>query len=311
MIYRTFGKTGWDVSVVGLGTWNLGNQWGEMSDQAAADILIAAIDNGMNLLDTAESYGIPNGMSELRIGKTITPAMRDKLIVVTKVGNWGKRTNGSVPKTSADSIRLCGHACLGRMQTDRMDVLLCHEGDIEDPTVYVEGFDALREEGFVREYGISTNSLDVLTNFYDISNGACAVVEVDYSLMNRKPEDGFLDFCLEKNLGILVRGPLAKGVLSGKYNRDSVFTDTIREDWNAGKSDRPGYEGMLDRLEVIREAVGDDSKLVETSLRYVISHKSNPVVIPGATKVAQVVSNAEAGAELMDDALYEKLSAMG
>jgi len=311
MIYRAFGKTGWDVSVVGLGTWNLGNQWGEMSDQEAADILIAAIDNGMNLIDTAESYGIPNGMSELRIGKAITPAMRDKLILVSKIGNWGKRTNGSVPKTSADSIRLCGHACLGRMQTDRVDVMLCHESNIKDPTVYVEGFDALREEGFVREYGISTNSLDVLKNFYETSSGVCAVVEVDYSLMNRKPEDGFLNYCHEKNLGILVRGPLAKGVLSGKYNRDSVFTDTIRGDWNAGKSDRADYEGMLGRLEGIRDAVGDDSKLVETALRYVISHKSNPVVIPGATKVAQVASNAEAGAALLDDALYQKLSAMG
>ena len=310
MIYRTFGKTGWDVSVVGLGTWNLGNQWGQMSDNQAADILLAAIDNGMNLLDTAESYGIPNGTSELRIGKTITPSMRDKLIIVSKVGNWGKRTGVSVPKTGADSIRLCGHACLGRMKTDRIDVLLCHEGNIEDPTVYVEGFDALREEGFVREYGISTNSGDVLKKFYEMSNGECAVVEVDYSLINRKPEDGFLDYCIEKNLGILVRGPLAKGILSGKYNRECVFTDTVREDWNVGKSSRAGYEQMLSRLEVIRETVGDDSKLVDTSLRYVISHKSNPVVIPGATKVSQVVSNAEAGAELLDDALYQKLSAM-
>ena len=90
MIYRTFGKTGWRVSVVGLGTWNLGNQWGELSDQEATDILLTAIDKGMNLLDTAESYGIPNGMSELRIGKTLTPSMRDKLIVVSKIGNWGE-----------------------------------------------------------------------------------------------------------------------------------------------------------------------------------------------------------------------------
>ena len=74
MIHRPFGRTGWQVSVVGLGTWNLGNQWGEMSDADARDIILAAIDNGMNLLDTAESYGIPNGASELRIGKTLTPA---------------------------------------------------------------------------------------------------------------------------------------------------------------------------------------------------------------------------------------------
>ena len=310
MIYRRFGKTGWDVSVVGLGTWNLGNQWGEMSDAEASDILLASIDQGMNLLDTAESYGIPNGMSEMRIGKTITPAMRDGLIVVSKVGNWGKRTNGSVPKTSADSIRVCGHACLGRMRTDRIDVLLCHEGDIKDPSVYVAGFDALVAEGSVRHYGISTNSLDVLRTFYDMSNGACAVVEVDYSLLNRKPEDGFLDYCLEKDLGILVRGPLAKGVLSGRYDADSVFTDTVRKGWNQGESDRAAYEKLLDRLAAVRAVVGDDDQLVETALRFVIAHKSNPVVIPGATKVSQVESNAAAGAELMDRGLYKKLCAI-
>jgi aryl-alcohol dehydrogenase-like predicted oxidoreductase len=73
MICRRFGKTGWDVSAVGLGTWNLGNQWGEMTDAEARDIILAAVDSGMNLLDTAESYGIPNGTSEMRIGKTLTP----------------------------------------------------------------------------------------------------------------------------------------------------------------------------------------------------------------------------------------------
>lgn len=310
MIYRRFGKTDWDVSVVGLGTWNLGNQWGEMSDAEASDIILASIDDGMNLLDVAESYGIPNGMSEMRIGKTVTPAMRDKLYVVSKVGNWGKRTNGSVPKTSADSIRVCGHACLGRLRTDRLDVLLCHEGDIQDPSVYIEGFEALVAEGSVLTYGISTNSLDVLRNFYDLSKGACAVVEVDYSLLNRSPEDGFLTYCEEKDLGVLVRGPLARGVLSGRYDADTVFTDTIRKGWNKGESDRDAYEKLLDRLEAVREVLGDDSKLVDAALKYVIAHKSNPVVIPGATKVSQVKSNAAAGAELMDGALYEKLGGL-
>ena len=188
--------------------------------------------------------------------------------------------------------------------------MLCHESGIEDPTVYIEGFDALCEEGFIRTYGISTNSLNVLKNFYELSNGICAVVEVDYSLINREPEAEFLDYCTEKNLGILVRGPLAKGVLSGKYNRESVFGDTVRDDWNVGQSDRKKYEEMLDKLEAIREAIGDDSKLVETALRYVISHGSNPVVIPGATKVEHVIGNAQAGAALLDEGLYRKLGAI-
>lgn len=310
MIYRRFGKTGWDVSVVGLGTWNLGNQWGEMSDAQASDIILASIDAGMNLLDTAESYGIPNGMSEMRIGKTVTPAMRDKLYIVSKVGNWGKRTGAAVPKTGADAIRLSGHACLGRMRTDRLDVFLCHEGDIADPSVYIEGFEELVAEGSILSYGISTNSLDVLRKFNEMANGKCAVVEVDYSMLNRKPEGAFLDYCLAEDIGILVRGPLARGVLAGKYDAETVFTDNVRSGWNKGESDRAAYEALLEKLAVVREAVGDDSKLVETALKYVIAHKSNPVVIPGATSVAQAKGNAAAGAVLMDSGLYEKLSAI-
>jgi len=267
MIYRRFGKTGWDVSVVGLGTWNLGNQWGEMSDAQASDIILASIDSGMNLLDTAESYGIPNGMSEMRIGKTVTPAMRDKLYIVTKVGNWGKRTGAAVPKTGADAIRLSGHGCLGRMRTDRLDVFLCHEKDIEDPSVYIEGFDALVAEGSILSYGISTDRLDVLSKFNDMSGGKCAVVEVDYSLLNCSPEGAFLDYCLENDIGILVRGPLARGVLAGKYDAETVFTDEVRSVWNKGESGRAAYEALLEKLSGGREAVGDDSRWVETALQ--------------------------------------------
>jgi aryl-alcohol dehydrogenase-like predicted oxidoreductase len=310
MIHRPFGRTGWQVSVVGLGTWNLGNQWGEMSDADARDIILAAIDNGMNLLDTAESYGIPNGASELRIGKTLTPAARDRLFIVSKIGNWGKRTDAALPKTGADVIRACGHGCAGRLRTDRIDVMLCHEANIADPTVYVEGFEALRAEGFIRHYGISTNSLDVLRTFHDMSDGACAVVELDYSLLNREPEDGLLEYCAEKDLGILVRGPLAKGVLSGRYDADSVFPDSVRARWNRSESDREAYEAMLERLAVVRDAIGPDADIVETALRFVTSHESNPVVIPGATRPAQAVGNAAAGSALLDDALYEKLRAL-
>ncbi|MCB0114206.1 MAG: aldo/keto reductase, partial [Caldilineaceae bacterium] len=76
--------------------------------------------------------------------------------IVSKIGNWGKRTGGSIPKTGVDSIRVSGHAILGRLRTDYVDTVLCHEGDIEDPSVYLEGFEALLSEGCIRSYGIST-----------------------------------------------------------------------------------------------------------------------------------------------------------
>ena len=213
MLYRAFGKTGMDVSVIGLGTWNIGNQWGEIDDATAWATIRAAYDNGVNLFDTAESYGIPNGLSEERLGNALA-GIRHRVFVVSKIGNWGKRTGGGVPKNSVDMIRFCGHAQLHRLQTDWLDVVLCHEGDIEDPSIYLEGFEALKDEGRIRFYGISTNSLDVLKRFN--ANDTCSVVQVDYSLLNRAPEAAFLPYCQEHGIGVMVRGPLAKGLFSGQ-----------------------------------------------------------------------------------------------
>ena len=305
MLFRKFGKTGWKVSAIGQGCWNIGNQWGEMEDQLAADILKAAFDNGINLFDTAESYGVPNGTSELRLGKFLKELPRDEMYVVSKIGHWGKRTGQGVPKTTPDLIRGCGHACCGRMRTDYVDIMLCHEADIEDPSVYIEGFRNLREEGFIREYGISTDNIDVLKKFYETSGGECAVVELDYSLINRSPEEELLPYCASNNLGVLVRGPLAMGILSGRYDEDTVFTDIVRGSWNRGKEGRAGFEEKLASLEKIKDIVSDD--LVTTALRYVISGTADPVAIPGATRVDQAKLNAVAGSERLDDETLKRL----
>ena len=117
MILKDFGKLGWKVSAIGLGTWNIGNQWGDIDDDTAQATIKAAHDAGVNLFDTAESYGIPNGLSEDRLGIALAGMKRDDVYVISKVGNWGKRTGQGVPKTSVDMIRLCAHASLGRLQT--------------------------------------------------------------------------------------------------------------------------------------------------------------------------------------------------
>ncbi|HHZ89116.1 TPA: aldo/keto reductase [Candidatus Poribacteria bacterium] len=309
MLYREFGRTGWEISAIGLGTWNIGNQWGEMEDSTAHDIVKTAFDHGMNLFDAAESYGIPNGLSEIRLGQALK-GIRDQVHIVSKVGNWGKRTGQGVPKTTVDMIRVCGHACLGRLRTDWIDVLLCHEGDIQDPSVYIAGFEALREEGFIREYGISTNDLQVLKNFHSTSDGKCAVVEVDYSLINRSAEEGFLPFCQENQIGILIRGPVAMGILADKYDADTVFMDAVRHKWNQGESARAEYEEKLARLDRVKTIANPDRDLVTTGLRYVISHSAEPVAIPGATSVNQVRINAEAGVSLLLDDELNRLKVL-
>ncbi len=292
MEYREFGKTGWPVSAIGLGTWNLGNQWGEIDDVTAWATIRKAFDCGVNLFDVAESYGVPNGLSEERLGEALA-GIRHQVYVVSKIGHWGKRTGQGVPKTSVDMIRLCAHASLHRLQTDWLDVELCHEGNIEDPSVYLEAFEMLKQRGRIRAYGISTNSLEVLKRFN--VNGTCDVVQVNYSLLNRAPEGDFLDYCQEHGIAVMVRGPLARGLLAGKYTRESVFTDSVRDSWNKGGARRAEFETKIAKVETLKTRVEPGEEMVTTALRYVISHPAKPVAIPGAKSPKQAAMNASVG----------------
>jgi aryl-alcohol dehydrogenase-like predicted oxidoreductase len=298
MIYRDFGKLGWKVSAVGMGTWNIGNQWGEVSDADAFATVRAAFDSGMNLFDTAEAYGVVNGLSEERLGVALS-GIRHRVILVSKIGNWGTRSGQEVPKTTVDMIRLCGHASLHRLRTDWLDVVLCHKNELDNPTVYLDGFEALKKEGRIRAYGISTVNLDVLKKFN--VRGTCDVVQVDYSLLNREPEKAFLPYCMEHGIAVMVRGPLSRGLLSGSYTLETKFADSIRKGWNKGGPQREQYEKLIAKVDKLKTALKPGDEMVKAAIGYVASHPVSPVVIPGAKSPAQAAANAAAGEALMPE----------
>jgi len=293
MLYRDFGKTGLKVSAIGLGTWNIGNQWGEIDEDTALATVHAALDHGVNIIDTAESYGIPCGLSEERLGRALK-GKRDRFHIITKIGRWGRRSGQTVPMTTVDMVRLCVHASLYRLQTDYIDVLLCHEGKIEDPSLYLEAFELLKQQGTIGAYGISTDKPEVLERFN--AQGTCDVVELDYSLLNRKPEKTMLPYCQENGIAVVARGPLGKGLLTGKYSAESVFTDTVRSEWYATDRDREKLASKLAKVERLKAGLAPGDDMVSTALRYVISHPCQPVTIPGAKYPAQAAMNASAGA---------------
>lgn len=309
MLMRRFGKTGWDVSAIGLGTWNLGNQWGELDDATAWATVRAAFDAGVNLFDAAESYGTPNGLSEERLGAGLA-GIRHQVYVVTKIGHWGQRTGQGVPYTTPDMIRLCCHACLGRLRTEWVDVMLCHEGNIEDPSVYLEAFDILQRRGRIRAYGISTDSLDVLKRFN--ADGNCRVVEVNYSLLNRAAEAELLPYCLDNDIAVLLRGPLAQGLLSGRYDAETRFADSVRSKWHQDEQRQGKFLADIERVERLKQAVQPGEEMVTAALRFGISHSCQPVAIPGAKSPAQARMNAAAGdATLSPDEISKLTSLVG
>lgn len=304
MLYRPFGNTGLNVSAIGMGTWNIGNQWGEIEEGTALATVRSAVDSGINLFDAAESYGIPTGLSEERLGKALV-GRRDRVHLVSKIGRWGRRTGQMVPMTTPDMVRLCVHASLYRLRTDYVDVMLCHEGKIEDPSVYLEGFELLKAQGLIRTYGISTDKLKVLKRFN--VNNTCRVVEVDYSLLNRKAEPEFLPYCQEQGIAVLVRGPLNKGLLSGKYASDSVFTDTVRSEWYLDENRSSKLAADLARVDRLKTVLQPGEEMITAALRFVTSHSVQPIAIPGAKSPEQVAMNARAGNALLSAAERDRL----
>ncbi|MCS7266024.1 MAG: aldo/keto reductase [Armatimonadetes bacterium] len=293
MQYRTLGKTGWQVSVIGLGTWNIGGQWGEVDDLTALATIWRSYEFGINFFDTADAYGEPPGRSEELLGKALQ-GIRQNVFIATKVGNWARRHGHPLPYTSPLHVIACCHASLYRLRTDYIDLYQCHIGDPTDSEIeiFLEAFERLKEQGKIRTYGISTNSLDALMRFN--KNGTCATCQLDYSILNRTPEKDLLPYCQEQKIGVIVRGPIAKGVLSGKFTSETVFTDEVRRSWNEGQR-REKFLKELEIVERLRFLERKDRTMAQAALQFVLSHPAVSCAIPGSKSPKQAEANAMAG----------------
>jgi myo-inositol catabolism protein IolS len=291
MLYREFGSTGWTVSAIGMGTWNIGNQWGEIDEQTALETVKSAYYSGINLFDTAEAYGIPQGLSEERLGKALHQ-VRNKAYIISKIGSWGRRTGTQLP-TTVDNIRLSLQASLFRLKTDWLDAVLCHEGDLQDPSIYLESFELFQSQGYIRAFGISTSDFEVLQSFNRYNT--CQIVEVDYSVLNRKSEALIFPYCQEHGIAVLARGPLAQGLLSGNYSTNTVFTDTVRSKWHKNEAKEQKFRQNIAKVEALKASLPPNENLATMALRFAISHPVEPVAIPGAKSAQQAAMNAEAG----------------
>jgi len=326
------------MSVIGLGCWNLGNQWAKTTTEESIQIIRRAIDGGISFVDVAESYGIPDGQCEIILGQALKDGYREKVIIVSKVGWYGQRGKNAInPKSkfqqklrayhrkitnkmfdfkeidfiqrTPELIRLCGQACCGRLKTDYIDVLLCHDGNIKNPQPFIDGFRALKAEGFIKHYGISTNDLNVLKRFYEYSEGECEVCECEYSLLNKSPEKTIFPFCQEHNIAILTRSALSMGLLAGKYNLETHFSEEARKQWNKGGALRDVFEKKISVVEKIKTIVKIEN-LASVAYRYAFSGQCNTSVVIGATSLGQIEENLNIASEFLDTDIYKLLSNM-
>ena len=233
MKYRRLGKTDMRVSVIGLGTWQFGGEWGKDFEQNEIDAIIkTAADCGVNLIDTAECYG--DHLSEKFIGKTIR-GRRDKWIVATKFGHIFykpfERDNIYEPKAIQKQL----DDSLRALQTDYVDLYQFHSGTDEmfDTDGLWEFLNNQQRVGKIRHLGISiSQKYDGTHQVDEASNVGAAALQVVYNRLHRKHEKYTFKASIKQDLGVLARVPLASGFLSGKYTKDSKFDESdVRAVW--------------------------------------------------------------------------------
>ncbi len=292
MQQRTLGRTGLSVSVVGVGTWQFGGEWGRTYTAAdAREVLAAAHDCGINLIDTAECYG--DHLSEQLIGETL-PGKREDWVIATK---WGHKFHECFKRDTcvgpADLLAQLD-ASLKALRTDYVDLLQFHSGNDElfqTPGMWEAAAEAKRQ-GKVRFLGnsISSNSADSFQVDRSTDVGV-DVIQLIYNRLQREPEEQIFPSCARQNLGVLARVPLASGFLSGKYKPGHKFPDNdVREVWMKAKQDT-----LLREVEQIAATeVPAGVPMSQWALAWVLKNPHVTAVIPGCKDAAQVRANAAA-----------------
>ena len=301
MEYRPLGRTGIEVSEIGFGGWAIGGDaWGPVEDAESIAAMERALELGVTFLDTADVYG--DGRSEELVARVID-GRRDRVVVSTKGGLMGHHrepARGPVYDTS-DKVIDAFDASLRRLGTDYVDVYWCHIwwADPAETAAFTEAFQRLKDAGKVRAVGVSTDSFDHLRASQEGGAGIDAV-QLDYSILNRSAEAEMLPFAERHGIGVVVRGPLFKGLLTGKFDRDARFAEgDIRHGWSTDES----YVQNVARVDRLRPLERDDRTLGQLALQFVLSHPAVSVAIPGAKNATQVELNAAASVRplLTDD----------
>lgn len=298
MNYRNFK----DVSVaeVGLGTWQLGSaDWGNVDKEAAFSILQAYTDAGGNFIDTADVYGM--GISETVIGKFLKSAKKE-IYVATKLGRRGDES-GWPPNYSYDYIRRNAEDSLKHLDIPHLflEQLHCIPTEEMRSGKVFSHLRKLQSEGLIRHFGASVETSEEA--LICLEQEGLASLQIIFNLFRQHVADEVFAKAKEKGVALIIRVPLASGLLAGKFNEDTVFAQKDHRNYNAnGESFNAGetFSGIEFKEGVqLARRIGDllpDKRMPQWAIRWILDHPEVSTVIPGASKVSQVHSNMEAAA---------------
>lgn len=314
MKYRPFHGT--NVAEVGLGTWQLGGtEWGNVSEEESFEILQTYIDNGGNFIDTADKYG--TGRSEELIGRFLKTTDKE-IYVATKLGGREDGENGEPQNFRYDFIKRHVEESLERLDVDQLFLEQFHcipkeqmaAGDVFE---YIE---KIRRQGLIKQWGASVETIEeaLICLEYD----GLASLQVIFNIFRQHTADELFAQAKEKDVAIIVRVPLASGLLAGKFDKSTSFSKDDHRNFNAnGEAFNVGetfsglpFEKGVELSHKVKEIL-PQIPMPQAALRWILDHPEVTTVIPGATKVSQVKSNIGASdLEPLSKEVHQKLRSL-
>jgi aryl-alcohol dehydrogenase-like predicted oxidoreductase len=300
---RRFGRTGWSVSEIGVGTWPIGSAWGPVNDSESIAALHEALDCGVNFIDTADVYG--DHASEFLIARVLKErksAGKTAPIVATKIGR-------RLPAQRADLFTYANLApfvedCLKSLAVDVLDLVQLHCPPIETyyrPEVF-EAMDRLQREGKIRFHGVSVEKVE--EGLKALEYPGVVSVQIIFNMFRQRPADLFLEQARRRQVAVICRVPLASGMLTGKFKPDTKFDPSDHRQFNRhGEAFDVGetfagvpYDEGLAAVEEMRPLEPPGATMAQMALRWVLMYEAVSVVIPGAKNPEQARMNIEAAA---------------
>jgi len=296
MNYRSFGRTGWQVSEIGFGAWAIGAEWGHVSEEDALLALHAAIDKGVNFIDTADFYG--DGRSEQLIARTLKQRS-ERIYVATKAG---RRLDPHIAEGyNREKLTAFVERSLRNLQVETIDLLQLH---CPPPQVYYmpEVFgtlDELVQAGKLQYYGVSVEKVEEAIKAIQYPN--VQSVQIIFNMFRIRPSELFFQLARQEKVAILARVPLASGLLSGKMSQSSTFPKDDHRNYNRqGEAFDVGetfsgvdYESGLQAVDELRDLVPKGISMAQFALRWILMFDAVTLAIPGAKNAKQAIENAQ------------------
>lgn len=296
MKYRNFSDTGWRVSEIGLGCWQIGWCWGDISDAEARLIVKQALDSGVNFFDTSDTYG--DGRSEKFLSEIASLHRNENIYITTKLGRRIRGT-GYGRGFKVNAMEEFIDRSLSNLKTETIDLVQMHcppLGDCVDDQTY-EIMDRLVEKGKIRYYGISVYNLTEA--FAALQRPNIKSIQLVFNIFRQRPRDSLFKLARDSKVAIIARGPLASGLLTGEIGLDTVFPENDHRNYNInGEAFDIGdtFSGIelqkgIEAVAELRKCLPSSFSLSQLALKWILSHPEVTTVIPGAVNSQQVIHN--------------------